>query len=406
MWRDLPDTLPFIARYFIESAPDRALANARASWPLIERSLDEHDSLAEAAGADGLLRRSGWLKAFRTQETLDEGLRDAEKIRPFGMRFDLLDRAALQAIEPQVAGPIGAIHYRDPVSCIDPGGLTKAYAALFVARGGRFVAGDARSLTRNGASWRVATNEGPVEAREALVALGPWADDIFRPLGFKIPLGVKRGYHMHYAPAAAGAKAVLGHPILDADNGYLLAPMRAGIRLTTGAEFARRDRPPSPVQIAQCEPMAREMVPLGKRVDAQPWLGRRPCLPDLLPVIGPAPGQPGLWFDFGHQHHGFTLGPVTGTADRRNDDRRSPLHRSRTLSPKPLLIAVLTGFDHSSSSLSFGAMPLPDFFSPAAFACFSSRRSATASLQVLESFARFSAMQSRSLPPFGSIPLQ
>ena len=54
------------------------------------------------------------------------------------------------------------------------------------------------------------------------------------------------------------------------------------------------------------------MVPLGKRVDAQPWLGRRPCLPDLLPVISPAPGHAGLWFDFGHQHHGFTLGPATG----------------------------------------------------------------------------------------------
>ena len=42
VWKDLPETLPFIARYFAESAPARTLANARASWPLIERSLDEH----------------------------------------------------------------------------------------------------------------------------------------------------------------------------------------------------------------------------------------------------------------------------------------------------------------------------------------------------------------------------
>jgi D-amino-acid dehydrogenase len=32
----------------------------------------------------------------------------------------------------------------------------------------------------------------------------------------------------------------------------------------------------------------------------------------MLPVIGRAPRHPGLWFDFGHQHHGFTLGPATG----------------------------------------------------------------------------------------------
>ena len=32
----------------------------------------------------------------------------------------------------------------------------------------------------------------------------------------------------------------------------------------------------------------------------------------MLPVIGRAPRHAGLWFDFGHQHHGLTLGPVTG----------------------------------------------------------------------------------------------
>ena len=49
-----------------------------------------------------------------------------------------------------------------------------------------------------------------------------------------------------------------------------------------------------------------------KPVDAQPWKGARPCLPDMLPIIGKAPRHGGLWFDFGHQHHGLTLGPVSG----------------------------------------------------------------------------------------------
>jgi D-amino-acid dehydrogenase len=33
---------------------------------------------------------------------------------------------------------------------------------------------------------------------------------------------------------------------------------------------------------------------------------------DMLPVIGPATRHPGLWFNFGHGHQGFTLGPVSG----------------------------------------------------------------------------------------------
>ena len=35
-------------------------------------------------------------------------------------------------------------------------------------------------------------------------------------------------------------------------------------------------------------------------------------MPDMRPVIGPAPNHAGLWLPFGHAHHGFTLGPVTG----------------------------------------------------------------------------------------------
>jgi D-amino-acid dehydrogenase len=32
----------------------------------------------------------------------------------------------------------------------------------------------------------------------------------------------------------------------------------------------------------------------------------------MLPVIGRAPRHDGLFFAFGHAHHGLTLGPVTG----------------------------------------------------------------------------------------------
>jgi D-amino-acid dehydrogenase len=35
-------------------------------------------------------------------------------------------------------------------------------------------------------------------------------------------------------------------------------------------------------------------------------------MPDMLPIIGRLPGQPGAWCAFGHAHQGFTLGPTTG----------------------------------------------------------------------------------------------
>jgi D-amino-acid dehydrogenase len=164
-------------------------------------------------------------------------------------------------------------------------------------------------IAQSAGGWTVTTSAGPIEAREVVLALGPWSGDLFRPLGYRFPLGFKRGYHQHFKPVG---NATLNRPVLDAEVGYVMAPMSRGIRLSTGAEFALRDAPPTPVQLTRVTPRAREVFPLGEAVDARPWLGRRPCMPDMLPVIGRAPRHPGLWFDFGHHHLGFTLGPVSG----------------------------------------------------------------------------------------------
>jgi D-amino-acid dehydrogenase len=66
------------------------------------------------------------------------------------------------------------------------------------------------------------------------------------------------------------------------------------------------------VQLERAEVIARELFELPRPVEEQPWMGARPCTPDMLPVMGPAPRHPGLWFNFGHAHQGFTLGAVSG----------------------------------------------------------------------------------------------
>ena len=309
-FQDLPAFLPWLVRYFMASSPARAMHSAMAELPLIQRSLVEHEALIAEANVPELLRRTGWIKLYRSDATLAKAVQELERARQYGVAGDILDAAAIAVREPNLTGDFaGAVHFPDPGFVPDPGGLTKAYAALFGRKGGRFLVGDARTLEQSGTRWRMATLEGSITAREVVVAMGPWSDQIFAPLGYSIPLNVKRGYHIHLAPRG---NAVLHHPVLDTDRGFLLAPMNRGVRLTTGAEFARRDAPPTPVQVERALPKAHALFPLGDPVDARPWMGARPCLPDMLPVIGKAPRHPGLWFDFGHQHHGLTLGPATG----------------------------------------------------------------------------------------------
>ncbi|MXQ12619.1 NAD(P)/FAD-dependent oxidoreductase [Microvirga makkahensis] len=306
----LPRMGAWLFRYWWHSSPERLLAATNAMLPLIERCVTEHDQLIEQAGTAHLLRRSGWIETFRTVEGKRKALAAAKDLESYGLRYEVLDRVQLKRREPCLGdAPIGAVHWLDPTTVSDPGALTKGYAALFTQQGGRFVSGDAQTLSQSGRDWVVTTQEGPVRAGQAVVALGPWSDRIFKPLGYRIPLAIKRGYHMHYA-TTGGAR--LNQPVLDFEGGYVIAPMAKGIRLTTGVELAGFDAPEDSRQLDQAEALARNLFPLGERVEPKPWLGRRPCLPDMRPVIGPAPRHPGLWFCFGHAHHGLTLGPVSG----------------------------------------------------------------------------------------------
>jgi D-amino-acid dehydrogenase len=306
----LPKVAPWLLAYRCNTRPEGSLAFAEAMRPLFSQAVSEHEALMTEAGAARYLRKDGWIKLYRSDEVFAATARERELAAKLGLNQRALSVDETRALEPSLM-PVfrHAVHWPDAASVSNPLAVTKAYAARFAALGGVVLNGDALTLHCSGAHWRVETNEGPIDAKDVVVALGPWAPDLLGRLGIDLPLMFKRGYHRHFAPRG---NAGLTRPIVDTANGYCLAPMEQGIRLTTGAEFAARDAKPTPEQFGRLMPAARGLFPLGEEIEAQPWLGSRPCFADSRPVIGRAPGQPGLWLDYGHAHWGLTLGPVSG----------------------------------------------------------------------------------------------
>jgi len=306
----LPRILPWLLAFRAASQPDRLAETAHLIRPLFSRAVAEHEALMAEAGAMGYLRKTGWLKVYRSEKSFSALAPEFDLAAKFALPLRSLDLAGVQTLEPAL-NPVcaHAVFWPEAASVSDPLGVTRAYAARFAGLGGIILSGDARSLHRNGNRWRVETNEGALDATECVIALGPWTQDLLKILGLTLPLAVKRGYHRHFR---AQGNAGLSRPVLDAEVGYLVTPVEQGIRMTTGVEFAPRDAPPSPVQFDRIMPRARELFPLGEPVDGKTWLGSRPCFADSRPVIGPAPRRPGLWLTIGHAHWGLTLGPATG----------------------------------------------------------------------------------------------
>jgi D-amino-acid dehydrogenase len=306
----LPQVAPWLLAFRAHSRPQRLLETSRAMRPLYAVALAEHEALLAEAGATRYLRKNGWLKLFRGDQSFAKLERELALAKDYGIPYRALDTEGARELEPSLT-PVfrHAVHWQGVASVTNPLAVTQAYAARFAMLGGVMMRGDARSLHRADGQWRIDTAEGPVDAGQAVVTLGAFAPDLLAPLGIKLPLGIKRGYHRHYKGVG---NAALARPVLDADVGYCLAPMEQGVRLTTGAEFAARDAPPTPVQFDRLLPKAKGLFPLGEPVEPTPWMGSRPCFPDSRPVIGRAPGQAGLWLAYGHAHWGLTLGPATG----------------------------------------------------------------------------------------------
>ncbi len=89
--RTLPSQLAFLARYWWNSNARRHAIITRAYAPLIANSVVEHKDLIEASQAEGLIRKDGWMKIFRTEAKRDGALAEAALWQnEFGVEYDSL----------------------------------------------------------------------------------------------------------------------------------------------------------------------------------------------------------------------------------------------------------------------------------------------------------------------------
>jgi len=274
-------------------------------------ALDEHRALMQRAGNMHRLSESGWLKVYRGDQGFNPDGFDGAMYERFGIGVDILSADEVYDLEPSLNKIFtSGFLLRDSAQVNSPGDLIKEYVQQFVSDGGTVEQIDVTSLSHQGSEFTLHTENNDAHKTEHLVvAAGPWSADVLKPLGYKVTLGVERGYHQHFHPQEGKS---LTRTLHDVDAGYILAPMQNGIRLTTGVELALRDAPSNYSQLEQVIPRAREAFPLADPTPDPIWRGERPTLPDSRPIIDKAPAHENLWLAFGHQHIGLMSGPITG----------------------------------------------------------------------------------------------
>jgi D-amino-acid dehydrogenase len=309
-WRYLPSLLPWLWR-FVRTGSEASVTAAAAALSMLHTpALELHRDLARAAGVSDLVQDCGFLHVYRTARG-DDRLTDLEwRLRvENGAQLAVLNRDELLAIEPDLSHEyVEAMHIKDQGFIANPSRLVSAYARHFAAQGGVIKRAEVSGFSRtNGRVSGVQLASGSVECDEVVIAAGPWSTHLTRMLGLNVPLNTERGYHVSVNDAGVSIR----NTIMETDGKFVATPMETGLRFAGTVELASVDAPPDYRRADVILGVAKKMFPKIRPNDVSKWMGRRPSLPDGLPVIGPAPGHDNVFLAFGHAHTGMVGAPNT-----------------------------------------------------------------------------------------------
>jgi D-amino-acid dehydrogenase len=302
--------IPWLIRFLVESRQTRVEQNARDLHALTCRAIEGWQQLTDGTELSKFIENGGWLKVYESGNDFAateyaRALMDAN-----GTPYEILGGPEIQDLEPQLA-PIfqRGIYQSDTLRLTNPDRMVRGMVDLLCRRGGLYQQFDVEAIRPGNVSVELQGLEKTLSADKVIIAAGAWSKRFSHQLGDRIPLDTERGYHLMLP--SPGSR-LLNRVVFNATSSFVLSPMETGIRMTSQIEFAGLDAAPDYRWIRSLLPTAKRMLPNLDATETSVWMGCRPSLPDSLPVLGVAANTDRVFYAFGHQHLGITLGPISG----------------------------------------------------------------------------------------------
>lgn len=335
--------------------------------PMMQESLRIWDSFRDETGEDVGFTRGGCFFTARSDEEMasfDQWIATAAE---YGIDSRLL---SAQEIDEHLVGcalPLSGALYTESDGRAEPQKAAPAIARAAKRAGATMLTACAvRGVeTQGGAVSAVVTEHGLIRASTVLCAAGAWSSYFFRSLGVKVPQLKVRGT----VARTAACDSVLDGNVFDEligirrrdDGGYTVAHgsiLQHGITPSTlrwsikfipallqelktlsisfGRDFFDELRLPKrwaldsktpfeETRVLNPEPSQRVLRGIRQNLDTmfpslkdvpivESWAGMVETTPDVVPMIGPVDGLPGMHIATGFSGHGFGLGPGAGKA--------------------------------------------------------------------------------------------
>lgn len=278
---------------------------------LLSRSL--YTLLAQQPGFNFGLERKGIIMYYKTAAVAEEEAHLAAQANTMGLDAVVLDKAALQALEPQVEMDVlGGVHYRCD-SHLYPNDLMQQLKQYLEQKQVQFL--PQREVTKIKTSGNkvtaVITGQETHTADVFVLATGSWSPAVAHLAGERLPMMPGKGYSVTLEAPSVN----LNIPAILCEARVALTPMGNRLRYGGTMEVAPVNDQVNMNRVAGIVDSVNRYftnLPIQIPDKKQVWSGCRPCSPDGLPYIGYAPSHTNLLIGTGHAMMGLSLGPATG----------------------------------------------------------------------------------------------
>ena len=309
----LPTLIGWGLSFLRNSAPARHKAITRANFDLAHYSTRQTDALRQRLNLAYEQAEPGTLKLLRSDAEKAHALAMADMLAAQGLRYEVLDRAALLAREPVLAqaedGLAGAIYAPD-----DRVGNARLFCEsllqVALAAGGtaRFDTAVEKLLIDDGRVTGVELTDGETMQGDVVLCAGAQSATLAAQAGVSLPIRPAKGYSLTLDAAQLTTR--LTHPLVDPQLHIAVTPLADKIRILGMAEFAGFDTQVDPRRLALLRGFFERLLPdMAQELDwanGQGWAGLRPMSADGRPFVG-ASARDGLWLNCGHGHLGWTM---------------------------------------------------------------------------------------------------
>ena len=308
-WMYLPKLAPWLLKYMAVANDSDTRRIAKGLTPIVSDSVEQHKSLAQDLGLGHWITDSDYVFAYNNRAAFESEAYTWELRRDAGFTPHLISGQDVHDYEPNLGRDIQFLAIaKDHGFIKDPGGYVKDLAKAFVEMGGTIRQAEVQDFVMSGGKVsQVATDQGPIDCDDVVIATGAWSKPLMKKLGLNVPLEAERGYHIVFENAQNGPS----RPTMVASGKFVATPMTQGTRCAGVVEFGGLKAGPSRAPLSFLRRHAAKAFPNMTATGEIEWLGHRPAPSDSLPLIGEIAGTR-IFTAFGHQHIGLTGGPKTG----------------------------------------------------------------------------------------------